>query len=123
VGHSRQANPDHGRVPVNPKAAKHGTAPGNGRRLRQFEIDEPSCSSSGFWQQTTPTEKRWTNVQAVAVTPEKLWKKTLAAGHLKSDLEKLDCRHQRQDVEPRRSPKSGRSRSNHGLHSPTPSFR
>ncbi|MDZ4403216.1 hypothetical protein [Prosthecobacter sp.] len=71
-----EANPDHGRIPVNPKAAKHGTPIGLGDALRQFEIDEAFLLIVGFWEQETPAEKRWTNVQTVTVTPEvwaRLW--------------------------------------------------
>jgi hypothetical protein len=82
------ANPDHGRVPVNPKAAKHGTPVGLGDALRQFEIAETFMLIVGFWQQTTPNEKRWTNVQSVVVTPEK-WKK-LWFPVTSEDLKKLD---------------------------------
>jgi len=65
-----EANPNHGRLPVNPKAAKHGSPLGMGDALRQFEIDEPFLLIAGFWEQATPEAKRWTNIQAVAVTPE-----------------------------------------------------
>ncbi|MDP1587194.1 MAG: hypothetical protein Q8M07_05600 [Prosthecobacter sp.] len=82
------ANPDHGRVPVNPKAAKHGTPVGMGDALRQFEIDESFLLIVGFWEQATPTEKRWTNVQAVVVRPEN-WKKLWFPVTL-DDLKKLD---------------------------------
>lgn len=83
------ANPDHGRIPVNPKAAKHGTPIGLGDALRQFEIDEAFLLIVGFWEQVTPTEKRWTNVQTVTVTPDvwvRLWHPVT-----KTDLEKLDA--------------------------------
>ena len=83
------ANPDHGRIPVNPKAAKHGTPIGLGDALRQFGIDETFLLIVGFWEQVTPTEKRWTNVQTVAVAPDvwaRLWHPVT-----KTDLEKLDA--------------------------------
>lgn len=82
------ANANHGRIPVNPKAAKHGTPIGLGDALRQFDIDEPFLLIAGFWEQATPQEKRWTNAQAVKVTPEqwaKLWQPVTRA-----DLEKLE---------------------------------
>lgn len=83
------ANPDHGRIPVNPKATKHGTPIGLGDALRQFEIDEPFMLIVGFWKQVTPEEKRWTNVQTVTMTPEQ-WKK-LWGPVTHADLEKLDA--------------------------------
>ncbi len=70
------ANPAHGRIPVNPKAAKFRAPIDLGDALRQFEIDEPFLLIVGFWEQATPTEKRWVNVQAVRVEPAawmKLW--------------------------------------------------
>jgi hypothetical protein len=82
-----EVNKDHGRVPVNPKAAKHGAPVNLGDAWRQFEIDESFLLIVGFWEQVTPEEKRWTNVQAVTVTPElwaKLWRPVT-----KSDLERL----------------------------------
>jgi hypothetical protein len=81
-------NPHHGRVPVNPKAAKHGTPVGMGDALRQFEIDEPFLLIVGFWEQATPAEKRWVNVQAVLVRPE-IWKKLWLPITLE-DLKQLD---------------------------------
>lgn len=83
------ANPDHGRIPVNPKAAKHGTPIGLGDALRQFEINEPFMLIVGFWEQVTPEEKRWTNVQTVTVTPDawvRLWHPIT-----RTDLEKLNA--------------------------------
>ena len=82
-------NPDHGGIPVNPKAVKYGTPIGLGDALRQFGIDEPFLLIAGFWQQVSKEEKHWVNVQAVRVEPaawRKLW------GDLqRSDLEKLDA--------------------------------
>ena len=83
------ANTDHGHIPVNPKATKHGTPIGLGDALRQFEIDEPFILIIGFWEQVTPAEKRWTNVQAATVTQEQ-WKK-LWGPVTHADLEKLDA--------------------------------
>lgn len=83
-------NPDHGRIPVNPKATKYGTPVDFGDALRQFEIVEKKerfLVIVGFWEQTTKTEKRWVNVQAVEVTPSawaRLWSPVR-----RSDLEAL----------------------------------
>ncbi len=83
------ANPDHGRIPVNPKATKHGAPIGLGDALRQFEINETFLLIVGFWEQATPTEKRWTNVQAVTVAPE-VWKK-LWLPVTQADLDRLNA--------------------------------
>jgi hypothetical protein len=83
------ANPKHGNIPVNPKATKHGTPIGLGDALRQYDIDEPFLLIAGFWQQSTKTEKTWSNVQAVRIEPtawQKLWHPIT-----RSDLEKLDA--------------------------------
>lgn len=84
-----EANPDHGRIPVNPKATKHGTAIGLGDALRQFEIDEAFMMIVGFWEQQTPETKRWTNVQTVHVSPP-LWRK-LWGPVTRKDLERLNA--------------------------------
>ena len=83
------ANPDHGRIPVNPKAAKHGTSLGMGDALRQFDIDEPFLLIAGFWKQATKTEKTWTSVQTVRVEPN-AWKQ-LWSPITRADLEMLDA--------------------------------
>jgi len=83
-----EANSDYGRIPVNPKAAKHGTAIGLGDALRQFEIAEPFLLIVGFWEQKTSDRKSWTNVQAARVTPE-LWRK-LWGPVTREELERLD---------------------------------
>jgi hypothetical protein len=82
------ANADHGKIPVNPKAVKHGTAIGLGDALRQFEIEEPFLLIMGAWTQVTPTEKRWVNVQAVRVEPES-WRR-LWGGITRAHLERLE---------------------------------
>ena len=82
------ANPDHGRIPVNPKATKHGTPIGLGDAVRQFEINETFLLIVGFWEQVTHAEKRWTNVQAVTVAPEN-WKK-LWLPVTQADLDRLN---------------------------------
>lgn len=83
------ANPNHGGIPVNPKAAKIGTPIGFGDALRQFDIDESFLLIVGFWEQVSPLEKHWTNVQAVTVEPE-IWSK-LWHPVTRRDLEKLDA--------------------------------
>jgi hypothetical protein len=82
-------NKHHGRIPVNPKATKYGTPIGLGDALRQFAIQEPFLMIVGFWQQVTPLEKRWVNVQAVRVEPA-VWRRLW--GELKlADLEALNA--------------------------------
>jgi hypothetical protein len=74
-----EANPDHGGIPVNPKAIKYGTPIDLGDALRQFEIVEKNerfLLIVGFWDQASKREKRWVNVQAIEVTPvtwARLW--------------------------------------------------
>ena len=83
------SNPDHGNIPVNPKAVKHGSPLGMGDALRQFDINEPFLLIAGFWKQSSDTQKTWSNVQAVRVVPQ-LWKK-LWHPITRADLEKLDA--------------------------------
>lgn len=84
-----EANSEHGRIPVNPKATKHGTAIGLGDALRQFEIDEAFIMIVGFWEQQTPDTKRWTNVQTTHVAPYQ-WRK-LWGPITRDDLQRLDA--------------------------------
>jgi hypothetical protein len=82
-----EANKKHGGIPVNPKVAKYGMPLGMGDALRQIEINEPFLLIVGFWEQVTPTEKRFINAQAVRVEPEawrKLWGQVTHA-----DLERM----------------------------------
>ena len=82
-----EVNTHHGHIPVNPKAAKYGTPIGLGDALRQFEIEEPFLLIVGFWEQVTPEEKRWVNVQAVRVEPA-AWRK-LWGDLTRADLDRL----------------------------------
>jgi hypothetical protein len=82
------ANKDHGGIPVNPKAARHGTAVDLGDALRQYEIDEPFLLIIGFWQQDGEV-KRMVNLVAAEVTPE-LWRK-LWGPVTYADLLRLDA--------------------------------
>lgn len=82
------ANPNHGRIPVNPKAARYGSPVGLGDARRQYEIRETFMLIVGFWQQEAKDQKRWVNVQTVTVTPERwadLWRPITHA-----DLERLE---------------------------------
>jgi hypothetical protein len=81
-------NRDHGGLPVNPKAAKHGTAIDLGDAFRQYEIDEPFLLVVGFWAQDGDV-KRIVNIAAPEVRPE-LWRK-LWAPVTYNDLLKLDA--------------------------------
>ncbi len=81
------ANPQHGGVPVNPKAVKYGTAVDLGDALRQYAIDEPFILLIGFWQQEGEM-KRFVNIQVPLITPQ-LWQK-LWAPITYADLAKLD---------------------------------
>jgi len=81
-------NRDHGGIPVNPKAVKHGTAIDLGDAFRQYEIDEPFLLVVGFWAQDGEV-KRIVNIAAPEVRPE-LWRK-LWAPVTYADLLKLDA--------------------------------
>lgn len=82
------ANQRHGGIPVNPKAAKYGTAVDLGDALRQFDIDEPFILAIGFWQQDG-AEKRFVNLVAPRIEPT-LWRK-LWGDVTRADLERLDA--------------------------------
>jgi len=82
------ANTRFGGVPVNPKAAKHGTPVDLGDALRQRRIDEPFILVLGFWRQEGD-EKRFVNLLAPRIEPalwEKLWHPVTLA-----DLQRLDA--------------------------------
>lgn len=69
------ANRNHGAIPVNPKAVKHGAAVDLGDALRQYGIDEPFLLIIGFWQQEGDL-KRIVNIVAPEISPEqwrRLW--------------------------------------------------
>lgn len=82
------ANRDHGGIPVNPKAVKHGTAVDLGDALRQYEIDEPFLLILGFWSQDGDV-KRIVNIIAPEISPE-LWRK-LWGPVTYADLRRLDA--------------------------------
>ena len=82
------ANRDHGGIPVNPKAVKHGTAVDLGDALRQYEIDEPFLLILGFWAQDGEM-KRIVNIIAPEISPE-LWRK-LWGPVTYADLRRLDA--------------------------------
>ncbi|MBI2496851.1 MAG: hypothetical protein HYV75_02605 [Opitutae bacterium] len=80
-------NRDHGGIPVNPKAVKHGTAIDLGDALRQYGIDEPFLLVAGFWQQDG-VNKRIVRIAAVEIRPE-LWRQLWTPVTF-ADLRKLD---------------------------------
>ena len=82
------ANREHGAIPVNPKAVKHGTAVDLGDALRQYEIDEPFLLILGFWAQDGDM-KRIVNIIAPEISPE-LWRK-LWGPVTYADLRRLDA--------------------------------
>lgn len=81
-------NKHHGGIPVNPKAAKYGTAVDLGDALRQYEIDEPFLLIVGFWQQDGDV-KRLVNILAPEISPA-LWRK-LWGPVTYADLLRLDA--------------------------------
>lgn len=87
-----EANRNHGRIPVNPKTARYGSAIDFGDAGRQFSIAEHGerfLLIVGFWEQASAVEKRWVNVQAVTVRPA-IWQ-NLWHPITKADLDKLDA--------------------------------
>lgn len=87
-----EANRNHGRIPVNPKTARYGSAIDLGDAGRQFSIAEHGerfLLIVGFWEQASAVEKRWVNVQAVTVRPA-VWRK-LWHPITKGDLDRLDA--------------------------------
>lgn len=80
-------NRDHGGIPVNPKAVRHGTAIDLGDALLQYGIDEPFMLVVGFWQQDGD-EKRIVGIVAPEIRPE-LWRRLWAPVTF-ADLQKLD---------------------------------
>jgi hypothetical protein len=84
----KEANKDHGGVPVNPKAVKYGTPVDLGDALRQFEVDEPFMLVVGYWQQEGD-KKRIVNIIAPTVTP-KVWRSLWEPITL-DDLKRLDA--------------------------------
>ncbi len=83
------ANPHQGGIPANPKAAKLGSPIGLGDAIRQWEIQEPFLLIVGFWEQASPTHKRWVNVQAVRVEPAQ-WRR-LWGGIQRTHLDRLNA--------------------------------
>lgn len=81
-------NQAHGGIPVNPKAAKYGTAVDLGDALRQFKIEEPFVLVVGFWRQEAD-EKRFVNIVAPRIEPA-VWRKLWGPVTL-ADLERLEA--------------------------------
>lgn len=83
-----EINTRHGGVPVNPKAAKYGTAVDLGDALRQFDIAEPFILVIGYWQQQGDA-KRFVNIVAPRIEPDQ-WR-ALWGPITHADLERLDA--------------------------------
>ena len=81
------ANKNHGRIPVNPKAAQHGEPVLLGDALRQYDINEPFLLMVGFWEQDG-RDKKFVQSLAAKVTPSQ-WRK-LWAPVTRADLEAMD---------------------------------
>jgi len=84
-----EANKNHGGIPVNPKAVKHGAPIGLGDALRQHDIAEPFLLIIGAWEQADAKTKRWVNARAARVEPAQ-WR-ALWGGVTRADLERLDA--------------------------------
>lgn len=83
-----EANERHGRVPVNPKAAKYGGSVDLGDALRQFDIEEPFLLVIGFWE-SEGAGRRMVNLCAIRVEPD-AWR-ALWGALTRGDLERLDA--------------------------------
>jgi hypothetical protein len=84
----KEANLQHGGLPVNPKATQYGTPVGLGDALRQFDIDEPFLLIIGYWREEGQN-KRYVKVVAPVISPEtwrKLWQPIT-----REDLVRLDA--------------------------------
>jgi hypothetical protein len=78
-----------GGIPVNPKAVRYGAPVGLGDALRQWDVDEPFLLVVAYWEQTTPTEKRFAKFVAARVEPA-AWRE-LWGPVTRADLERLDA--------------------------------
>lgn len=85
-----EINREHGGIPANPKAVKHGSPLDLGDALRQFAIldrGQRFLIIAAFWAQEGPN-KKWVNATVAEVAPEqyrKLWEPIT-----REDLENLD---------------------------------
>jgi hypothetical protein len=82
------ANVRHGRIPVNPKAAKYRGPVDFGDALRQFAIDEPFLLVVGYWEDT-PGGRRMAAIHPIVIEPA-AWR-ALWGGITRADLEMLDA--------------------------------
>lgn len=96
-----------GGIPVNPKAARHGSPVGLGDALRQWDIDEPFLLVVGYWEQATPAEKRFTRFVAVRVEPA-AWR-ALWGPVTRADLERLEALVKDRTLAPREASRRARA--------------
>ncbi len=83
-----EVNRQHGRIPVNPKAAKFRGPVDLGDALRQFDIHEPFWLVIGYWR-FEGGARRMVRISAIRVEPE-AWR-ALWEPLTRADLEKLDA--------------------------------
>jgi hypothetical protein len=86
---NRLSDPALTSLPANPKSTKWGTPVGLGDALRQFDINEPFLLILGYWEQSTPTEKKFVKLLAPRIEPP-TWR-ALWAPLTRHDLERLDA--------------------------------
>lgn len=86
---NRLSDPALAGLPANPKAVKFGAPVGLGDALRQYDIGEPFLLILGYWEQSTPQEKRFVKILAPRVEPA-AWR-ALWGPVTRADLERLDA--------------------------------
>jgi hypothetical protein len=86
---NRLSEPALSGLPANPKATKYGAPVGLGDALRQYDIDEPFLLILGYWEQVSPTEKRFVKLLAPRIEPGQ-WR-ALWGPVTRGDLERLDA--------------------------------
>jgi hypothetical protein len=81
------ANKNHGRIPVNPKAAQYGEPVLLGDALRQYDINEPFLLIVGSWEQDG-RGKKFVQSLVARIQPDQ-WRR-LWAPVTRKDLEAMD---------------------------------
>ena len=76
-------------LPISIKSVKQGSVIDLGDARKQRDITYPFLFVVGFWRQTSPTEKTFTNIEVAKIEPH-MWKK--AWGHITPQhIEELDA--------------------------------
>ena len=89
AGANRLPDPALAGLPANPKATRFGAPVGLGDALRQYDIDEPFLLILGYWEQSTPGQKRFVKLLAPRIEPA-AWR-ALWGPVTRADIERLDA--------------------------------